>query len=209
MKKINLIIGFLTLTFTFSLAQLEDIDPDYLNTLNKRAGKIIDGLNLEDKDKADRVQEIIVIQYFELSKIHDFRDEKLKEIEELVDEEKEASKRNIEYESNSALYKLHAEYLAKLSAELTQKQVEMVKCGMTYEIVERTYAGYLALLPDLTDEQKRYIYKNLIEAREFAMDAGSSEAKYAWFGKYKGRINNYLSAEGYNLKEAEQQLMNR
>jgi hypothetical protein len=77
---------------------------------------------------------------------------------------------------------------------------------MTYGVVKITYERYLNLLPDLTDEQKRYIYRNLVEAREFAMDAGSSKEKHAWFNKYKGRINNYLSAEGYNLKEAEQKL---
>ncbi len=33
----------------------------------------------------------------------------------------------------------------------------------------------------------------LWEAREHAIDGGSSEEKHAWFGKYKGRIiNNYL-----------------
>jgi hypothetical protein len=31
------------------------------------------------------------------------------------------------------------------------------------------------------------------------MDAGSSDEKHSVFGKYKGRINNYLSANGYNL----------
>ncbi|MNR53744.1 hypothetical protein D3C85_1738080 [compost metagenome] len=36
------------------------------------------------------------------------------------------------------------------------------------------------------------------------MDGGSSKEKHAWFGKYKGRINNYLSKEGYDLtKERE------
>jgi len=33
------------------------------------------------------------------------------------------------------------------------------------------------------------------------MDAESSDKKHAWFGKYKGRINNYLSNEGINMKE--------
>jgi len=42
----------------------------------------------------------------------------------------------------------------------------------------------------------------LLEAREHAMDAESSDKKHAWFGKYKGRINNYLSSEGYDLKKA-------
>lgn len=205
----SLFIGFLAFTSNIIQAQIEDIDPDYLNTLNKRAAKIVDGLNLEDNDKAERVQKIIVIQYYELSKIHDIRDRKMEEVEDFGSKKKETAQRNIQYEINSALYKLHAEYIAKLSAELTQDQVVQVKDGMTYGVVERTYAGYLNLLPDLTDEQKRYIYRNLVEAREFAMDAGSSEKKHAWFGKYKGRINNYLSDEGYNLKEAEQKLKNK
>jgi hypothetical protein len=31
------------------------------------------------------------------------------------------------------------------------------------------------------------------------MDAESSDKKHWWFGKYKGRINNYLSAQGYDI----------
>ncbi|MCH5720261.1 DUF3826 domain-containing protein [Niabella hibiscisoli] len=33
------------------------------------------------------------------------------------------------------------------------------------------------------------------------MAAGSSDAKHGWFGKYKGRINNYLASRGYDLKK--------
>ena len=65
------------------------------------------------------------------------------------------------------------------------------------------------LLPQLTVEQQAEILANLLEAREYAMDAGSSDEKHAWFGKYKGRINNYLSAAGYDLKRAEQDLATR
>jgi hypothetical protein len=38
------------------------------------------------------------------------------------------------------------------------------------------------------------------------MDGCSSEEKHAIFGKYKGRINNYLSSQGIDLKAAEKQL---
>lgn len=207
MKKSKWIIFLLGLLIIKPIsAQLEDINPEYLSTLNKRATKIIESLNIEDQDKTLRVQEIIVIQYYELSKIHDARDAKLKEIDSLEAEEKENAKRLIQNETDSKFYALHASYLAKLSSELDQPQVEKVKDGMTYGVVERTYNGYLNLLPDLTGEQKRYIYRNLVEARELAMDAGSSKAKHAWFGKYKGRINNYLSAAGYDLKKSEQEL---
>jgi hypothetical protein len=58
----------------------------------------------------------------------------------------------------------------------------------------------------LSDEQKKQIKAWLIEARELAMDQGSAEEKHHVFGKYKGKINNYLAAAGYDLKEAEKNL---
>jgi hypothetical protein len=39
----------------------------------------------------------------------------------------------------------------------------------------------------------------LVQAREEAMDDGSSDEKHATFGRYKGKINNYLSKEGYDV----------
>jgi hypothetical protein len=56
-------------------------------------------------------------------------------------------------------------------------------------------------VPALTSEQKATIYDWLKEARELAMDGESSDKKHAVFGKYKGRINNYLSAAGYDMKK--------
>jgi hypothetical protein len=57
------------------------------------------------------------------------------------------------------------------------------------------------MIPRLTDVQKQQIYTWLTEARDHAMDAESSDKKHWWFGKYKGRINNYLAAAGYDLKK--------
>jgi hypothetical protein len=33
------------------------------------------------------------------------------------------------------------------------------------------------------------------------MDGGDSKQKHAWFDKYRGRTNNWLSARGYDLKK--------
>mgnify|MGYP001179414716 CR=1 FL=1 len=207
--RIYLSIFFLLLISKFAFGQLEGIDPEYLETLKGRSEKIVQQLELMDARQEARVQEIIVIQYYQLSLIHDARDEAMAKIGNLSGTEKEDAKKAIQDESEARLYKLHAAYLASLSAELSQDQVEKVKDGMTYGVLRHTYRGYLNLLPDLTDDQKRYIYKNLVEAREYAMDAGSSKEKHGWFGKYKGRINNYLSAEGYDLKQAEEKLNSR
>ena len=55
------------------------------------------------------------------------------------------------------------------------------------------------MIPSLKKDEKKQIYAWLVEAREFAMDAENSNKKHEAFGKYKGRINNYLSKRGYDL----------
>ena len=108
--------------------------------------------------------------------------------------------------ANLKLTDAHRRFVARLSVELTPEQVDKVKDGMTYGVVGITYKRYLELFPSLKDEEKREMLANLIEAREYAMDAGKSEEKHAIFGKYKGRINNYLSKAGYDMKQAEKNL---
>lgn len=73
---------------------------------------------------------------------------------------------------------------------------------MTYNVLPITYTAYQDMLPGLTEAQKTQILAWLTEAREHAMDAESSKKKHEWFGKYKGRINNYLSAAGVDMKKA-------
>lgn len=68
-----------------------------------------------------------------------------------------------------------------------------------------TYNSTLDMIPTLTNEEKKQIFAWLKEAREYALDAESSNKKHEVFGKYKGRINNYLSKRGYDLvKEREE-----
>lgn len=96
-------------------------------------------------------------------------------------------------------------FLAALSLFLNDRQIEGVKDGMTYNVLHVTYSAQLDMIPTLKEEEKAQIYAWLVEAREYAMDAESSKKKHEAFGKYKGRINNYLSKRGYNLtKEREE-----
>ena len=108
-----------------------------------------------------------------------------------------------EQQKSSQLQQLHNSYLSKLNNYLNGEQAEKVKNGMTYNILNVTYAAYQNMILTLTETEKNKIYNWLKEARELAMDEGSSEDKHKVFGKYKGRINNYLSAEGYDMKKEE------
>ncbi len=178
-------------------------EAEYTKVLTERSKKIVDQLNLTNSDKADAVTQILVEQYKGIGKIFDLRnaEEKLVKEADLSHDAVNLQSKFIKLTAQTELEKLHRTFIGKLAARLTPGQVNKIKDGMTYGVLEVTYKSYIEMIPDLTKEQKTKIKANLIEAREYSMDGGSSKEKHKWFGKYKGRINNYLSKEGYDLDE--------
>jgi hypothetical protein len=177
-------------------------DTAYLRTITERAGKIVSTLGLTDTAAWLRVRTIVAGQYRSLNAVYTNRDEKLKDLKVLSEKSTSDSlKKIVQQDVDAKIAGLHTAYLTKLATELDSSQIVKVKDGMTYGVVGVTYRAYLERLPPLSDEQKAYILAALTEAREHAMDAESSEKKHAWFGKYKGRINNYLSAQGLSMKK--------
>lgn len=177
----------------------------YTRVITKRSQKIVDQLHIDDTSLARHVRDIIVLQYRDIGHVHDTREAETKAIK-AADLPKEVAGLRLNQVDTTAyieLEKYHRTFLAELSALLTSEQVITVKNEMTYNILPLTYKAYLEMIPDLTSSQKVQIMADLIEAREYSMDAGSSEEKHWWFGKYKGRINNYLSSQGYNIKQEE------
>jgi len=175
----------------------------YTRVITQRATKIVAGLGITDSSAAIRVRDVIAGQYRDLNTIYTERDARIKAVKDRPGADKAAidsAKTVAGQDADSNIVRLHGEYLARLSKELTPQQVEGVKDGMTYNVLHVTYRAYEEMLPNLTEEQKTRIKADLTEAREHAMDAESSEKKHAWFGKYKGRINNYLSAQGIDMK---------
>jgi len=105
-------------------------------------------------------------------------------------------------EAETLASSLNQIFLSTLSQSLATEQVEQVKDKMTFNKLQVTYKGYLEMLPQLTEDQKRTIREMLVQARDRAVYAGSAEEKTEVFNKFKGRINNYLSSQGYDLKRA-------
>ncbi|HEX6960865.1 MAG TPA: exo-alpha-sialidase [Lacipirellula sp.] len=192
----------------------EPPDAEYRTVVEGRADKILAPLALADDGQRKRVRDLIADQYVALSKLHDDRDARVTaakgpygaESRDAAMAEAKITIAAIEQQIDFAAFRLHRTFTARLAAELSPDQVNQIKDGMTYGVVPITFRRYQELLPQLTEEQKAVVLANLLEAREYAMDAGSSEKKHWWFNKYKGRINNYLSSEGYDLKQAESQL---
>lgn len=165
----------------------EQAEAKYTTVIDQRAQKIVDALNLSDTNSAAKIHEIIMAQYRSLNDWHTANDPKIK----AAKGDKAAIAK-----MTAPLKELHDDYLAKLGRYLSPAQIETIKDQMTYGKVQFTYAGYCAAYSDLSEADKREILRLLKEAREEAMDGGSSDEKSAIFNRYKGKINNYLSKQG-------------
>ena len=161
----------------------DGLDAKYVETIKGRAQKIVEGLELGDTQKEENVRNIIANRYFLLNQIHEKYDKTQQDARD------------------AELYKHHFELASALAAYLTDEQIDAVKDGMTFGRLKRDYKAQLEMIPSLTDEEKLQVLIWLREAREFAMDAADSKGKHAWFDKYRGRTNNWLSARGYDLKK--------
>ena len=211
-------ISNLRLTLIFALLCLGSIvakavelnsanrDAAYVTTIVQRSEKIVDNLNLNDKQTYDEVTKILANRYFELNDIYSKRDQKIADAKaSLEGEAREAAISAAKAEADGTLYRTHFAFPTALSLYLNNEQIDEIKNGMTFNVLNVTYIAQLDMIPSLTDEEKAQLYAWLVEAREFAMDAESAKKKHETFGKYKGRINNYLSKRGYNLtKEREE-----
>ena len=201
-NSLMVIIAILIFTNTYGQDSNKQ-QQDYLKVIKTRSEKIVDVLSINDTYKYNTVVNELISQYSSVNTIHEQNKEAVEKIKQqaLSKEETDEAIKKQEAKKNQQLEQQHAKFIAQLRNNLSDEQVEKVKDGMTYRVFPITYAGYLDMLPSLTTEQKNQVFTWLKEARELAMDAESSEKKHAVFGKYKGRINNYLSKAGYDMNK--------
>lgn len=193
---------FFILIFSSVIICAQDNDPEYTKVLTQRSEKIVNVLNLTDKSVYKKVVDVVVNQYKNVGRINDHAEDAKKQTKQIKDKtEKELKLTAIENERNADLYNQYCIFIGSLSPYLDEKQITAVKDGLTYGVVKVTYDSYLDMIPTLKDFEKQQIYAWLVEAREHAVCASSSKDKHGWFGKYKGRINNYLSKQGYDVQE--------
>ncbi|MFV0607383.1 MAG: DUF3826 domain-containing protein [Niabella sp.] len=183
---------------------LTEEEQAYRTAIDNRSAKIVATLNIPDSAKFYKVRDVIAKQYRDLKDLQEGRDSQIQQINEKYAGNKgeaDVQVKNAKRASEVKVNKLHKDYLKRLDKYLSAEQIDKIKDGMTYGVFPLTYKAHLDMIPTLKPEEKKYIWDALYEAREIAMDGGSSDEKHAIFGKYKGRINNYLAARGYNLTQ--------
>ena len=192
--KQNILICLFTLLTCATFAAEKNLTPEqteanYTKAIEGRTADILKILALSDTNKIVKVHDTIIAQYRTLNAWHDANDPKLKAAK---------ADTNAVAQIQASLKTIHDQFLARLAENLSPEQVEAVKDKMTYGKVQFTFKGYMVEYPNLPEAQQQKVLELLKEARELAMDGGSSEEKSAIFNKYKGKINNYLSKEGFH-----------
>lgn len=205
-RVLTVVVGVWLLSATRANAKPADPakDASYEEKLEERVNKIVSSLTLADAGQRTRAHDALLAQYRALNAWHAAHDAELKALRKAVGRHEAGAEEKAKAVDDSLL-SLHDSFLKQLSDALDSAQIEQVKDAMTYNKVKVTYDAYCQIVPNLSDTDKAQILKLLKEAREQAMDAGSADEKSAVFGRYKGKINNYLSSTGHDVKKAYQE----
>lgn len=196
---------FVILPLTPLMAQQVETPEDaYTRVITERADKIVDAMTFDNEALKIRVRDVIVEHYRFLNDAQEAREADVAKIREEFADNKELRNAKIDLRKAEQELKIrdhHFAFVSELKIIIPEEQIDQVKDGLTYGVLPNTIFAFNDMIPNLTDVEKEQIKIWLTEAREHAIDGGSSKEKHGWFGKYKGRINNYLSARGYDLKK--------
>lgn len=186
-------------------------------TLDKHLKPILSALNLQDQAKEDTVSKIFSEFLAAHTAWHETNDATVKEYWNDFNQARSkqdkagADKALAEIDGVYATFKpIHDKFISGLAIVLTPEQIATVEDVLTVNKVKVTYNVYLEIFPTLTDAQKAMVLKDLQNAREQAIDAGSMNEKSAFFKKYKIIIEeDYLTKQGYDPKQARKDFANK
>lgn len=157
-------------------------DPAFAPVAERRTEGIMKELEFDDADRAARVRRLVRNFMVDTKNIN--------EGSTVPDDQK-----------RGRLEQARATLYAGFDAEkLDDAQRLAIKNGLSANHYRINYDAFLNLVPALTDEQKRYIHEQLADVCDEAILLNSGSAKGELFIDRRGRINNYLSKEGYDLK---------
>ncbi len=172
--------------------------------IDSKTNRLLGAIKLDDAAKAERVKSILGDWYLTIWNWHAENDPKLKELwsqwnkARAVVPKDEFPAEVIATQIDDVYASLKPAYHAfneKLAAELTPEQVSAIKeLWSRSPGMMRTYNSYLAIVPDLTDEQKKVIYDRMLRAREDAMLTDSDREIVSIFKRHKVKVEAYIGS---------------
>ena len=207
-RRLLLLTAIALLTFQ-SPAVVRAADPSGVDEatqkkVDQKANKLIDGLKLDDADKATKAKAITRDWLVTMLAWHKEHDPELKGLwsewnkaravvpKDEFPGEVIAQKLDDVYASLKPAYE---DFTKRLSAELSPEQVDALKeawsrsPGMT-----RTYKAYLEIVPDLAEQDRQVIHDRMLMAREAAMLTDSDKEIVSIYKRHKVKVEQYIGA---------------
>jgi len=168
----------------------------------QKAERIVDGLKLADADKRAKVKGIAVEWLGAMLTWHKEHDPQLAKLwsewnkaRAVVPKDEfpgEVIAHRID-EVYASLKPAYAEFIQRLSAELSPEQVDALKENWSRSPgMMRTYNAYLEIAPDLTEKDKEVIKARMLLAREAAMLTDADKEIVSIFKMHKVKIEQFI-----------------
>jgi hypothetical protein len=183
----------------------------YRQTIQTRAEKIAAQLGLPNPESSARVSGLIARQYLDLQQAQAARDARLASIRSVQQDPTAAAALigEARRETEAAVAALHSAFLARLAGELSAGQIDRVKDRHDLRCSAPHLSGLSGNAPEPQRRPKGADPGLAHRGKGAGHGRVHREREHAWFGKYKGRINNYLAEAGFNLKQAEKEMFAR
>ncbi|MGJ7032244.1 DUF3826 domain-containing protein [Niabella hirudinis] len=177
-------------------------DTSAANELQQKAQRWVAGLKIDDKAKAEKVQQAIVAH---LTAVRDWHNSHpFTQVPAGLNPATGNRLSDLDRQlivCSSKPSTIHTSLMDVLNAGLNKEQVAFILDQYTIGKVAFTLKGYEAIVPDLTEKERAEIRKNLEQAREQAIDYKSMKEISAIFEIYKTKCEQYLNNNGRNWRQ--------
>ena len=170
--------------------------------IEQKAGRIVEALNLDDQEKAAKVKAIAADWLGVMLNWHQEHDAELGRLwgewnkaRSVVPKDEfpgEVIAHRID-DVYASLKPAYENYIKRLSAELSEEQVDVIKENWSRSPgMRRTYNAYLEIVPDLAAKDKEVIKGRMLMAREAAMLTDSDKEIVAIYKRHKVKVEQYV-----------------
>jgi hypothetical protein len=178
------------------------VDPKFEESIERRAGETVAEMKLTDAAKAERVKERFKQHFRDIQSWDVAHGKDRAETFNALRKDKENATLQAKLDGyNAQLQAMQSKFFEEMDAQLTPEQVELIKNRLIGGRYEHNLRGFQAEY-DLPPEEWAKVVAMWQQARDEAMPLGTAAAKDQLFAIYKGKVNNYLSKQGYVGKSA-------
>jgi Protein of unknown function (DUF3826) len=178
------------------------VDDAMRKKIEQKAIRIVEGLKLDDADKAAKVKGIAGEWLGAMMVWHKEHDAQLSQLWSEWNKARSVVPKD-EFPGEIIAHKIddvyaslkpaYEKFIKRLSAELSAEQVDAIKenwsrsPGMT-----RTYNAYLEIVPDLSEKDREVIKSRMLMAREAAMLTDADKEIVAIYKRHKVKVEQYV-----------------